>query len=205
MKTLDAVVDAGDVLTWKQEAFVHFYCGISRGDAKDAIHRAGYRPTNRGNLIRYLLSRPAVQAAIREKAARVGRSSDEIVGRLSEIAFSDIADFIDPDTGMVSMQRMIASGKSHLVRKVTPTRNGPAIEMYNGLEALTLLAKFHGILEEKISVSITTRHLDALDDADLARIAEGKVSADEIRALQARAQLALPSPSSRSSPSEADE
>lgn len=108
-------------------------------------------------------------------------SSNEVLVRLTDIARADIGNAID-ENGNIDPQRMKRAGQSHLIKKIkrrsytTMDIDGnervvheTEIELHDSLEALTRLAKFHGLLVTRIQVD--DWQSQAIEDIRQGRIA----------------------------------
>jgi hypothetical protein len=97
-----------------------------------------------------------IRAAIAARLAGAAMGADEALARLAEIASADMADFLtiaQDGSYKLDLAKAEAAGKLHLIRKLTPTRYGVAIELHNALAALTLLGKYHGLFVDRHEVS----------------------------------------------------
>ena len=130
-------------LTYKQRLFVHYYLGVSNGNAADATRRAGYKdyqvtPTR-------LLAKASIRAAINGKLTTVGMSQDEILARLAEQAASSFDDFMHINGGgsaTIDLKKAKKLGKLHLIRKLKQTEHGLEIDLKDSFAALVKLGDF---------------------------------------------------------------
>ncbi|MGE4196003.1 MAG: terminase small subunit [Phycisphaerales bacterium] len=160
-------------LNGKRKLFVHYYLNESKGNATDAARRAGYSNAEIGRqLLRNLTVRAAIDAGLDE----AGLTSNEILARLSEIALSDIGDFIKTsidDNGNETFNIDILKAKRHkrtaVLKKVKVGRNGVEIELLDPLAALEKLGKFRGMWEKSEAKPTASSQSidDFLNDADL--------------------------------------
>jgi hypothetical protein len=160
----DEAVDEVQSLQWRMRLYVHYYLTESQGDGPDAARRAGY-PHPAVASSRLLKNRNVAAAiAARTEAAL---SSDEILGRLADMATYDIGDCLDPVTGQVDVGKLIASGKTHLIHAIEPTANGVKVKLASHRDALELLGKFRKLFVERLSfegfdpATMTTEQLRA--------------------------------------------
>ena len=149
-------------LTAGEQAFVEHYL-ITFNAAKSAL-RAGFceqNPVNSKIIGWEMLSKPYIKRAIDNRIASVCMDANEVLGRLAAIARGDIMDFMSKDTNgnwFFDFDKAETSGSSFLIKSITPTREGPKVELYSALEALDRIAKHLNILkqpETEINVSLT--------------------------------------------------
>lgn len=138
-------------LTYKQQLFVEAYLGEANGNAAEAARVAGYSSPERVG--RQLLTKTGVMAQIDARLDEAALTTNQILARLSDIATGDLGDFlkIDDDGGW-KLDLLKAKRKTHLIRKIKSGRQGTEIELYNSLEALTLLGKYRKLFTEKVDV-----------------------------------------------------
>jgi phage terminase small subunit len=182
-------------LTFRARLFAAFYLGKARGNATEAARLAGYAcPKAEGSR---LLRDPLVAALIDARIESAAMECEEILSRLTDMAGADLSDlagvFVDETapvldgegrpvkgedgqvatapTGrrIVDWDKLKASGLGHLVRKITPTRHGDALELHDAMVALTMLGKFRRLFAESIEFrprfdvkELSTEHLKAL-------------------------------------------
>jgi hypothetical protein len=145
----ELAVEEVQSLNWRMRLYVHYYLTDSQGNGTDAARRAGY-PFPEVASSR-LLSNVKVQTAIAART-EAALSSDEILGRLADMASYDIGDCLDPETGLVDVKKLIARKKTHLIQAIEPTANGVKVKLYSRKEALELLGKFRKLFVERISL-----------------------------------------------------
>lgn len=135
-------------LTQLQENFVNEY--LVDFNATRAAQRAGYKGTDASlatigwENLRKLEIAEAVSQRLQEKAM----GPDEVLMRLAEQARNEHGRYID-ENGSVNLPLLIADGKGHLIKGVKETQFGRNIEFYDAQSALGLLAKHHGLLNER--------------------------------------------------------
>ncbi len=160
-------------LTEKQRRFVEAYVGEARGNATEAARLAGYKkphPQGAENI-----QKPTVKAGITDRlkiAAAAGDIPDatETLRLIGEVARGNIGDFLDV-TGrqaVINMSKAEEAGKLHLIRDVEFGKGGIKIKLEPRLEALTLLARHHKLLTDKVDyngeVCVTFDGEDKLKD-----------------------------------------
>jgi hypothetical protein len=132
-------------LTFKQRLFVSFYLGKANGNALEAARMAGYAsPHPEGAR---LLQNATIRAAIDAKLEGPALAADEILARLSEVASTDMDDFvrITARGGTLDLKRAQERGKTHLIKSLRPTKYGLAIELHDSQAALEKLGRYHGL------------------------------------------------------------
>jgi hypothetical protein len=145
----EQAVEEVQSLSWRMRLYVHYYLTDSQGDGPDAARRAGYPfPAVASSR---LLKNDSVAAAIAART-EAALSSDEILGRLADMASYDIGDCLDPETGLVDVKKLIACKKTHLIQAIEPTANGVKVKLASQRDALELLGKFRKLFIERISL-----------------------------------------------------
>jgi hypothetical protein len=136
-------------LTYKQRLFVHFYLGESAGNATDAARRSGYKEheVSGHRLLRIAKIRAAVDAKLDEAGLKV----NEILARLSDMASADVGEFIkiDGNTYTLDLDKAKKAGRTHLIKKLTPTKFGVAIELHDAQSALDKLGRYRGLFKDQ--------------------------------------------------------
>jgi len=122
-------------------------------------------------------------------------SGDEVLGRLSQEARTNISEFIkkriDPvldkdgnPTGAIvetfGINWEVVKEKGHLIKSITSTANGPRIELYDGQSAKVQLGKYHKLFVDRQDVSGTIKHENDPHDAERFDLAISKL-ADALR------------------------
>jgi len=165
-------------LTDKQQSFLEHY--LTCWNASEAVRRMGYTGKRANRAGQDYLSKPDIQAAIKQRLTELQMSADEVLARLTAQARADLSDFIDvrePGKGIEQAADMVdahaiaggwklnlikaeKAGKLGLVKKIKAGQWGPEIELYDAQAALALLARHHGLLVER-----TEHTIDILGDA----------------------------------------
>lgn len=87
--------------------------------------------------------------------------ANEVLARLSEIATTDMADFLkfdkDKSTFMIDIKGAKKRRRSHLIKKITPTKYGLKIELHDPLTALDKLARYHNLFQGDEGTSLADR------------------------------------------------
>lgn len=139
-------------LTYKQSLFVSYYLGEANGNATEAARMARYANAEIG---RQLLRNITIVAAIAARLEGPAMAADEVLARLSDMASVDMADFvtINKQGHRVDVAKAVKAGKSHLIKKLTPTKFGLSIELHDSQSALEKLGRYHGLFKDKLTVT----------------------------------------------------
>ena len=142
-------------LTWKQKLFVEAYLGKANGNATEAARVAGYRwPDKQGA---QLLAKPQVKAAVGARLDDAAMSTDEILGRLSDIARGSLEDFIKVDAQgnyRIDLAGARKGNKLHLLRKLKRGEHGVELELHDPLKALDKLARYRKLYSDEPQVNL---------------------------------------------------
>lgn len=172
-------------LTAKQQVFIAEY--LKCWNASEAARRAGYSERTANEQGSQLLANLSVSAEIERRKAEIIMSADEVLTRLTEQGRAVYADYLT-ENGAVDLAALIADGKSHLIKKIKPTRYGIEIEFYDAQAALAMLAKANGL--DRIEVTgkgggpIETSHTER---HDLSKLTTEQLR--ELRGLLAKAAI----------------
>lgn len=150
-------------LTEKQQRFVDEY--LIDLNATQAAIRAGYSVESARDIGCENLTKPNIQQAIAEKMAerskRTGVNQDRVVLELAKIAFVNISDVVDTDTGEIlpnASQDDLACIES-VKFKQSDNQYGGSIErevkVASKLKALEMLGKHLGMWNDKVDVNVT--------------------------------------------------
>lgn len=184
-KDMDLVEYMEPQLTEKEVAFCESY--IQNFNPERACREAGYDFKSKqgfrtnGALI---LKRPLVAKYIAEVLRSQHMSADEVVTRLTEQARGSYAEYLQAD-GTVNLDKLLANGKGHLIKKITPTKYGLAVEFYDMQAAQQLIGRAHRLFVDKV---------DQVSEVTL-KVEYGELPEGEGEDLPANAILALPEPS----------
>ena len=89
-------------------------------------------------------------------------SPDELVGRITAIARSDISPYIDGYGKLagIDTKRLIADGHGHLIKGLKHTaKGGTEIIFHDKQRAQDQLMKFYGLVSPDINVNLDNRHV----------------------------------------------
>lgn len=93
-----------------------------------------------------------MKVAIKRRFAEMRASADEVLARLSEQARGEYAMYFKCD-GSIDFEKLVEEGKGHLIKKITPNREGLSVEFYNAQGALELLGRAQGLFRRRVEVS----------------------------------------------------
>jgi hypothetical protein len=156
------------ILTPMQRKFVNAYLGEANGSGAEAARIAGFSNTTGYPSI--LLRKPAIRAEIQARLEEEAMTAAACIARLSALASARIGDFmtvvktysLDKETGetitteerVLDLEKCRTGHNSQAIREISFQRNGtPKIKLHNPNEALALLAKFHGLLIDRVEVT----------------------------------------------------
>lgn len=150
----------------KQRLFIDEYLKCFNG--AEAARRAGYAKKAVYQIAYENLRKPEIMKAIQERLKESAMSSDEVIARLTQIARSNIGDFIQVQKdgfAYVDLSKPEASDSMAAIRKVRTKRSrridgkGKAaktwedeqieIETHDAMKALEILGKYHNLFTEK--------------------------------------------------------
>lgn len=176
-------------LTAKQRAFVEAY--LSCLNATEAARRAGYSEKTASVIGWENLRKPEIDAEIKAGLAERAMPADEVLSRLADHARASADDFISiyesplhDVTGQpildregraiiryfpsLDLEKARERGVLHLVKKVTYTAHGPAVELYDAQAALVKIGEYHRLFGSKnINLNLTPDDLRAMSNDDL--------------------------------------
>lgn len=113
------------------------YCAAYPKSSRDAARTHGARLVANGN----------IADAIQERIAERTMGADEVLVRLSEQARAEYSQYFRPN-GTVDLEKLIADGKAHLIKKVKETRWGLQVEFYDAHAAKELIGKHHRLFTD---------------------------------------------------------
>jgi hypothetical protein len=163
-------------LTGKQANFVRFYLGRAKFNGTLAAKLAHYKaPTVSAS---QLLTIPNVKAHIDARIAKLNMESGELLARLNDEASADYTQLArcyiqQGERRILDWRKVRRLGLGHLIKKVTPTKWGDSVELYDSQRAKELIGKSRGLWIERHQHSVLGP-LEHYDDEQLARIARGE-------------------------------
>lgn len=131
-------------------------------DAKNAALRAGFAPGTARNAAAWINAehpakphlRKEIDRLIALRSARTGITAGRVLQELARIAFADITDVVDTDTGGV---RKDASRDDTAAIALVTVKNGKisekGVRMHDKVHALELLGRHLGMLKEDIAIT----------------------------------------------------
>ena len=176
---------AKDKLNEKQKRFAAEY--IIDLNATQAAIRAGYSESTAGQqaheLLKNLEIAQLIQKAMDKRAVRTQVTADRVLSELARLAFSNMEDFIDPDTGGPKFTDLTRDQWA-AVQEITEDATGGSND---GERRLVLRRKFK-LADKGLNLERIGRHLQLFTDK-LAVSGNLTVSlSDEIRKARQRAQ-----------------
>lgn len=181
-------------LTTKQRLFVEEY--LTCLNAAEAARRAGYSEKTARSIGQENLTKPDIKAAIEAGLKQRAMPAEEVLARLADMARATADDFITvhkspllnldgtpvlDEQGQsiirhfpsLDIEKARERGMLHLIKKVSYTANGPAVELYDAQTALTKLGEYHKLFGTKnLNLNVTPDDLKAMSDDDLDKLAE---------------------------------
>jgi hypothetical protein len=166
-------------LTGKQQAFINFYLGEARFNATEAARLAGYEGNDQtlGQVGYENLRKPEIASEINSRINEAAMSANEVLGRLSQIARGEVADFLDED-GKFDLKTARKLKKAGLLKKLKSKRTFKQVDsitegdeesretletalvyeevefqLYSAHEALRDLGKYHKLFNDRHEVS----------------------------------------------------
>lgn len=130
----------------KQRVFIEAY--LTCWNASEAARRAGYK-TRANTAGSQLMSNAVIAEEIKRRISELRITPDEILARLAEQARGEQSKYILAD-GSVDIGKMKEDDKLHLIKSITPMKEGNKIEFYDGQSALVHLGKAIGALKDNV-------------------------------------------------------
>ena len=151
-------------LTYKQRLFVEAYLGEANGNGVEAARIAGYSWPEKQAF--QLLGKTRIKAQIARRLKAAAISANEILARMSEIATTDIGEFLDigEQTWRVRIKR---NQRTRLIKKLKQTRTTikdleteiTEIEVKDCFPALAKLGEYHGLWDNAAANALTVEEL----------------------------------------------
>jgi phage terminase small subunit len=165
------VVDPQPDLSPKETAFVDAYVGACYGNATQAVLAAGYDQTYDSARVTgsRLLAKANVRHAIAGRINELAMTREETLARLTAIARGDVSGALrklaQSDNAQESLKDLDPSLIKR-VRKQTGKIESIDVEISSPLEALIVLARWHGLLQPDVTVYIAEARLFVGIDVD---------------------------------------
>lgn len=137
-------------LSKKRKAFVIEY--VKDFNCTQAAIRAGYSEKTAYSIGNEVLKIPEVEAEIKRLIDEKCMGADEALLRLAEQARAEYAAYFKPN-GMIDLEKLLADGKGHLIKKIKPTAYGNEIEFYDSQAALLNIGRHHKLFVDRMDVS----------------------------------------------------
>lgn len=170
-----------DGLTIKQRLFIDHYIVCMNGT--EAARLAGYSGDDRSLAVMASqnLRNVNIARALERRLNSFSMSASEVLIRLTDIARGDIGDALNTAGGIDATEAK-AKGRSHLIKRYkTKTTVGEdqeifesEVEMYDALDALKTLAKFHALLVDRVRVD--DWRSQAIEDIKAGRLNYGQLA-----------------------------
>lgn len=174
-------------LTRKRLFFAEHYVRILNGNK--AARLAGFAtPSVEGSR---LLTDDNVKNYVSHRFRQLQMQSDEVLGRLSDIARGDIGDYLrvakqkETDLPLVidgkiidgiyiDLRQLLADGNTARIKKYSRVRGEVSIELHDPTKALELIGKHLRLFTDVVRVEDNTRTAAELTDDELAAIASAQ-------------------------------
>lgn len=132
-------------------------------DAKNAAIRAGYSPKTAAKASEWIRpdnpGKPALRAEIdkrlAERSRRTGVTADRVLMELAKIAFANMGDIVDLETGeyLADAKAVDLAAITSVRIKETPSTTEREIRLADRNKALELLGKHLGMFAESVNIS----------------------------------------------------
>lgn len=137
-------------LSYKHRRFVDAY--LETWNASEAARRAKYRG-DANTVGPRLMANVGIRAAIELRLQQTTMQANEILKRLDQQGSNEAAAYIQPD-GEVDLPRLIADGKSHLIKGIKYDRRGKMmVEFYDAQVALIQLGRAQRVFVDQVAVN----------------------------------------------------
>lgn len=147
-----------------QKAFIDAYLGDAQLNGAKAARLAGYAEVGSNGTGARLLAIPRIKAEIERRLAERARTAGQVLARLEQVAFLDARAYltVNPATGRLTFDwaKAETDGVLHLIEEVQETEFGLKVRYPSSLQALQLLAKYHGLLTERTEVTVKTDEVE---------------------------------------------
>jgi len=152
--------------TPKQRLFIHYY--VETLNATRAAEMAGYKGSysTLGVVGHDNLKKPKIREEIDRILGERMITPNEILDRLGSQAKAEYNDYIDPETKILDLKRLLKDGKGHLIKKMKMSRVSGRIaevEFYDSQTALIQVGKFHKLWTDKIEQDTTVTVVKAYE------------------------------------------
>ena len=138
-------------LTARQRVFVEEY--LICWNASEAARRAGYK--GKPNVVGpRLLANVSIQEAIKARVDELSMSANEVLLGLTAQARGNLGDFIvigKEGATRIDIEKGRKAGKLRLVRKLSETKYGLSIELYDAQAAMVQIGRARGMFVDKVA------------------------------------------------------
>lgn len=136
-------------LSNKHRLFIEEYlCCWNATEAYSRVYPKSSREVARANAAR-LIANDSIAEEIRLRIAERTMGADEILVRFAEQARAEYSAYFMPN-GTVDLERLIADGKAHLIKKVKITQWGTNVEFHDPHVAKELIGKYHKLFGDQV-------------------------------------------------------
>lgn len=149
-------------------------------DAKNAAIRAGYAVSTARTAAEWIHPehptkpklRELIDKKIAERSRRTGITADRVLMELANVAFANITDFMDPQTGRYHQDAQRSDTAAIASVKIKETQFGTEreIRLADRNRALELLGKHLGMFTENVQITSTTPVIVDDIDAEAAKV-----------------------------------
>ena len=146
-------------LTDQQQMFCEHYMMCWNGTKAATL--AGYNPAGARQQASVLLTKPNIRAYVEAALAEASMGRHEVIARLTEQARADIRDVTNAE-GAFDYAKAEENGAIALVSEIEQKEFGSKVKMVSSQQALSILARFHGLLTDRVE-----HDFSKLSDADL--------------------------------------
>ena len=120
--------------------------------------RAGYSKRTAYSIGPRLLKNVEVSEEISKRISEIAMSADEVLIRLGDQARASLDDFVTvygegKNDWTLDLPKVVAEGKAHLIKSLTPTQYGLKVELHDKQKALELLGRHHQLFTDKLDVT----------------------------------------------------
>ena len=140
----------------KQRVFIEEY--LQCWNATEAALRAGYSKRTAYSIGPRLLKNVEVSEEISKRITEKAMSADEVLIRLADQARASLDDIVTiygsgKNDWKLDLPKVIAEGKAHLIKSLTPTQYGLKVELHDKQRALELLGKHHKLFTDRTEIT----------------------------------------------------
>lgn len=148
-------------MTDKEAMFISEY--MVDFDAKNAAIRAGYAPSTANDASKWIHPehpekpklRKEIDIRIAAAARRTGITRERIMAELAKVAFANISDVVDPQTGMLNAEALKEDSAAIKSYKAKTSDKGDeySVDMGDKVRALELIGKTLGMFRDEVAIT----------------------------------------------------